>query len=89
MASHNSSEAGISDHKLVYGVLKEGSSVRGKMRYVRSYAKFNLNKLLYDLRSAPWCLIEALDNIDDKWNSWKVIIPRDFGLPHSIQENQG
>lgn len=71
------SELGLSDHSLVYGVVK-GDAVRknGTVKMVRDFKKCSFERLVGTLRSAPWHDMKMLNGMDDKWTFWCEIFCR-------------
>ena len=67
-------ELGWSDHSLIYGVVI--SCVRRKviiLRMVHCFGKCNLEKLVTDLDAAPWQEMDTFDDMDSKWDYWKML----------------
>ena len=67
-------ELGLSDHSLIYGVVT-GCGKRGvnTMRLVHCFSKCNLERLVAELDVAPWQVMDALDDMDSKWDYWKML----------------
>ena len=62
----------ISDHSLVYAV-RRARAIKSQPRTItfRSYAKFNVNKFVEDLLAVLFHIIEAIDDVDLAWSTWK------------------
>ena len=77
-------ELGLSDHSLIYGVVT-GCGKRGvnTMRLVRCFSKCNLERLVAELDAAPWQVMDTLDDMDSKWDYWKMLFWKivDFHVP--------
>ena len=64
----------LSDHYLVYCVLKAGViKATPKTIEYRSYKNFNVNTFLADLNSVPWHVIENEEDIDDDVFIWNQL----------------
>ena len=67
-------ELGLSDHSLIYGVVTGCGKRRvNTMRLVRCFSKCNLERLVAELDAAPWQVMDALDDMDSKWDYWKML----------------
>ena len=65
-------EPGLSDHDLIYGQLT--SKVDRKthtLRTVKCIGKCNVEELVMDLQSAPWQVMDSLEDVDSQWDYWK------------------
>ena len=68
----DSEDPGLSDHSLIYGLLKCRVQVnRLKLRNVRCLGKCDIEKLISDLDTAPWSVMDALEDVDCQWDFWK------------------
>lgn len=66
-------EVGISDHALVYGLVKERHCFyESKVLTVRSYEELNEKELQTDLDIAPWHVSGIFDSIDDQYYYWNT-----------------
>ena len=64
----------LSDHHLVYCVLKAGvTKAPPRTIEYRSYKNFNVNSFIADLNNVPWHVIENADNIDDAVFVWNKL----------------
>ena len=70
-------ELGMSDHEMIYGILN-GDKVAQKwcLREIRSFGNCDVDKLVSDLKVAPWSVMETLDDIDDLWEFWKKLFTK-------------
>ena len=70
-------ELGISDHFLVFGILKQSDSGvscnEHRVKLVRCLHKCNAGKLIAALRCAPWSGMEHFTDIDHRWIYWKTL----------------
>ena len=70
-------EVGISDHALVYGLMKERNGFyESKVLTVRSYKEQNEQQLRMDLDMAPWHVSTIFDSIDDQHSYWHTLLAR-------------
>lgn len=70
----DSEDPGLSDHCLIYGLLK--CRVQGgkhKLMQVRRFCKCDTDKLVLDLDTAPWQVMGALKDVDSQWSYWKKL----------------
>ena len=68
-------EVGISDHALVYGLMKERNGFyESKVLTVRSYKERNEQQLRMDLDMAPWHVSTIFDSIDDQYSYWHTLL---------------
>ncbi len=44
----------------------------GRKRRVRSFRKCDPERLIEDVQSAPWSVIDTFDSMEDKWEHWKA-----------------
>ena len=66
-------DAGISDHALVYGLMKERNAFyKSKVLTVRSYKELNEKELQMDLDMAPWHVSSIFDSTDDQHFYWHL-----------------
>ena len=64
----------ISDHHLIYGILKQSAlQHRRKTITFRSLKNVDMDQLNEDLASAPWTVGETFDAIEDQYGTWKTI----------------
>ena len=65
-------ELGLSDHCLIYGRLKTiMESKQHVYRDVRCLGKCDVDRLNADLDTAPWQVMDSLDDVDSQWDFWK------------------
>ncbi len=65
-------ELGLSDHHMIYGILNEYVVRQTQCwRTVRAMGKCDVDKLVEDLISAPWTVMETLEDVDSQWEFWK------------------
>ena len=62
-----------SDHLMIYGERVEKGTVPPKVSEIRSFKKFNKEKLLLDLVDAPCHLMEIFSSVDAKWSYWRIL----------------
>lgn len=61
----------ISDHNLVYGIIKENvCKCTSKVITFRDLKNTDLEQLNRDLLNAPWQVAEIFNDIDDKYDYW-------------------
>lgn len=66
-------DVGISDHALVYGLVKERHCFyESKVLTVRSYKELNEKESQTDLDIAPWHVSGIFDSIDDQYYYWNT-----------------
>ena len=76
-------ELGLSDHNLIFGVLDvKIEKLRQNWRMIRCYRSCDVDRLVLDLDSAPWQVMDSMEGIDGRWEYWKQL----FG---EIVESQG
>ena len=64
----------LSDHYLVYCVLKSGiTKAQPKTIEYRSYKNFDVNSFVADLNNVPWHIIENEEDINDAVFSWNTL----------------
>ena len=64
----------LSDHYLVYFVLKSGvTKAPPRTIEYHSYKNFNANSFMADLNNVPWHITESADNIDDAVLIWNKL----------------
>ena len=67
-------EAGISDHNIIFGEMDvEIARSEQFFREVRCFEKCDPVKLTKDLHSAPWQVMDTMEDIDAKWDYWKAL----------------
>ena len=70
----------ISDHNLIYGIMKERvSQHQRKVMTFRSTKALDAEKLNEDLKAAPWNVMDTFDTLEDKYQYWKSLF-------HSVVE---
>ena len=62
-----------SDHQMIYGECRDKLPFIPTVSYVRSFKRCDVEALLADLCDAPWQVIDAADDIDEKWSTWKTL----------------
>ena len=68
----DSEDPGLSYHSLIYGLCRVQGN-KQKLRNVRCLGKCDIEKLVSDLDAAPWSLMDALEDIDCRWDYWKKL----------------
>ena len=67
-------ELGLSDHNLIFGVLSDQVvSQRQSLRMIRCLCSCDWDKLLEDLGTAPWHVMDTLEDMDGRWEYWKQL----------------
>ena len=67
-------ELGLSDHDMIYGILNgKVEEVKQCLREVRVLGNCDVEKLVADLKVAPWSVMETLDDMDSQWEFWKKL----------------
>lgn len=67
-------ELGLSGHSLIYGVLLDRvENYRPTFRAIRCFRNCDWERLLEDLDSAPWQVMETMEDMDDRWEYWKQL----------------
>ena len=61
---------GRGDYGVVNGCVKWRVNT---LRMVRCFGKCNLERLVADLDAAPWQVIDTFDDMDSKWDYWKLL----------------
>ena len=80
-------ELGLSDHSLIYGVVNGCVKRRvNTLRMVRCFGKCNLEKLVTDLDAAPWQVMNTFDDMDSKWDCWKMLFWKNCGFPFTLKK---
>ena len=65
-------ELGLSDHCLIYGRLKTIMESKQHVYWdVRCLGKCDVDRLNADLDTAPWQVMDSLDDVDSQWDFWK------------------
>ena len=67
-------QPGLSDHSLIYGQLS-GKVERKKhaIQTVRCLGRCDVDNLVEDLDSAPWNVMDSLEDVDSRWAYWKKL----------------
>ncbi|PFX34756.1 hypothetical protein AWC38_SpisGene396 [Stylophora pistillata] len=75
VVEHGVFDLGLSDHSLVYCVLKSGRpQVAPKTIKYRSYKNYNKDSFSEDLENIPWHVVfNNTDNVDDYVNTWNKL----------------
>jgi len=65
----------LSDHALVYGVLKESLNL-SRLRSIKapSYKNFESNLFKQCLSTAPWHICHLFDEVDDQTHAWNLFM---------------
>jgi len=66
----------LSDHQLIYGIRKEETDnkmTNNEERQYRAYSKCSSELLQKDLHWVPWHILDIFDDIEDRWNMWKLL----------------
>lgn len=64
----------ISDHNLVYGVMKDKVfQHQRKVTTFRSTKALDTEKMNEDLKAAPWNAMDTFDALEDKYEYWKSL----------------
>ena len=70
-------EPGLSDHSLIYGVMSDQVGYqRPTFRTIRCFRNCDWERLLEDLDSAPWQVMETMEDMDDRWEYWKRLFDK-------------
>ena len=65
----------MSDHHLVYGIMKERvSQHKRKVVTFRSTRTLDAEKLNEDLSSTPWNVMDTFDTLDEKYIFWVSLL---------------
>jgi len=65
----------ISDHNMVYALLKERAVQHGnRILKVRSYKNSNAEKFKEDLIMADWQVVKIFESEDDQYEYWKALL---------------
>ena len=68
-------DIGISDHALIYGLMKERNGLHeSKVLTVRNYKQLNEKQLQMDLETAPWHVSSVFESIDDQYFYWHSLL---------------
>ena len=68
-------DIGISDHALIYGLMKERNGLHeSKVLTVRNYKQLNEKQLQMDLETAPWHVSSIFESIDDQYFYWHSLL---------------
>ena len=68
-------EPGISDHAMVYGIMRERAIHHSsRVITVRSHKSIDEAMLLQDISFAPWHVGEIFDSIDDQYFYWSALL---------------
>ena len=67
-------DPGLSDHCLIYGIIKLTRS-RTSPKYInaKNYKRVNVDRLKHDFSTAPWSAIEAFEDVDDVAWAWETL----------------
>jgi len=72
---HGVYDPGISDHAMVYGIMKErGTYHANKVISFRSYKNMVTDMFLQDINSAPWQVAEIFDTTDEQYDYWTMLL---------------
>ena len=64
----------ISDHKLVYAIVKlQRNREKPKIKTVRNYKNIDVKSFKTTLENTPWWVSNVFEDIDDVANSWEVL----------------
>ena len=63
-----------SDHQMIYGECHDKLPFIPTVSDVRSSKRCDVEALQADLCDAPWQVIDAADDIDEKWSTWKTLV---------------
>jgi len=67
-------EPALSDHSLIFGVLaNEVVKKRHTLRMVRCFRGCDLDRLVENLNTAPWHVMDTLEDMDSRWEYWKQL----------------
>ena len=67
-------DPGLSDHNIVYAVLSlNKSNSKPLIKTVRSFKNCNTEKLINDMKSVPWHVIEIFDDLEDVTWAWETL----------------
>ena len=58
---------------MIYGECRDKLPFIPTVSCVRSFKRCDVEALLADLRDTPWQVIDAADDIDEKWSTWKTL----------------
>jgi hypothetical protein len=71
---HGVYDPGISDHAMVYGIMKEsGAYHANEVISFRSYKNMNTDMFLQDIISAPWHVAEIFETLDEQYEYWTML----------------
>ena len=56
----------ISDHSLVFTILRSRARSKIALSYAGSFKNFNRDKFIQDLQMAPFSIVDVFDEVDDK-----------------------
>jgi len=74
VVDHGVIDLALSDHSLVYCLLKAGvTKAHARTIEYRSYKSFDTNAFNQDLASVPWHVLENENNIDDAVLTWNKL----------------
>ena len=79
---------GISDHSLVYCIMKAGiqKSIPRRIEY-RSFKSYNKTAFIDDVSKVPWSVVENAENVDDAVFSWTTLF-NDVAQDHAPIKTQ-
>ena len=65
-------ELGLSDHYMIFGLLNVSIEKQIPcMREIRVFGRCDVEALTGELTSAPWSVMDVLDDVDSQWDFWK------------------
>ena len=61
-------------HDLIYGMLDIQVEKQSQIcRMIRCFRHCDWDRLLEDMCSTPWCVMDSLGDSDDQWVYWKQL----------------
>eukprot|EP00112_Aurelia_sp_Birch-Aquarium-sp1_P008427 Seg1927.10 transcript_id=Seg1927.10/GoldUCD/mRNA.D3Y31 product="hypothetical protein" protein_id=Seg1927.10/GoldUCD/D3Y31 len=74
VAKAGTSELSISDHKLVYSIIKlHRARQEPRIITVKNYKNIDTGKLQKTMDSTPWWIGNIFEDVDDVWNTWELL----------------
>ena len=65
----------LSDHNLIYGILKESvSQYKPRTILFRSMKKLDAKKFNEDISNAPWYVGETYETLDEQYHHWETLV---------------
>ena len=68
----------ISDHSLVFTILRSRARSKIALSYAGSFKNFNRDKFIQDLQMAPFSIVDVFDEVDDKLYAlnglWTIVL---------------